>query len=196
MEKKNKRTLILSVIICLLPMVLGIAFYNRLPEQMPIHFTINDVPDNYAQKNFALFGIPVIMAIVQAICIICTTKVNKLKNSEKPRIVKIMEWFIPIITVLVYIIMIEVPLGSDVYVGKSVCLILGILFTIIGNYMPKMNYETGKKLFHPTPETKSQGLFHQIHKQVTFCCISLRSSLLILSSIVSLAFSLKWTRTI
>ncbi len=50
MEKKNKRTLILSVIICLLPMVLGIAFYNRLPEQMPIHFTINDVPDNYAQK--------------------------------------------------------------------------------------------------------------------------------------------------
>ena len=128
MEKKNKRTLILSVIICLLPMVLGIAFYNRLPEQMPIHFTINDVPDNYAQKNFALFGIPVIMAIVQAICIICTTKVNKLKNSEKPRIAKIMEWFIPIITVLVYIIMIEVPLGSDVYVGKSVCLILGILY--------------------------------------------------------------------
>ena len=123
MEKKNKKTLILSVIICLLPMVLGIAFYNRLPEQMPIHFTINDVPDNYAQKNFALFGIPVIMAIVQAICIICTTKVNKLKNSEKPRIVKIMEWFIPIITVLVYMIMIEVPLGSDVYVGKRVCLI-------------------------------------------------------------------------
>ena len=37
MEKKNKKTLILSVIICLLPMVLGIAFYNRLPEQMPMH---------------------------------------------------------------------------------------------------------------------------------------------------------------
>lgn len=120
MEKKNKKTLILSVIICLLPMVLGIAFYNRLPEQMLIHFTVNDVPDNYAPKNFALFGIPIIMAIIQAICLIFTSKVNKLKNSEKPKIVKIMEWFIPIVTVLVYIIMIEVPLGSDVYVGKSV----------------------------------------------------------------------------
>ena len=154
MEKKNKRTLILSVIMCLLPMVLGIAFYNRLPEQMPIHFTINDVPDNYAQKNFALFGIPVIMAIVQAICIICTTKVNKLKNNDIVLGYRLSEQVIPIITVLVYIIMIEVPLGSDVYVGKSVCLILGILFTIIGNYMPKMNYETGKKLFHPTPKTE------------------------------------------
>ena len=89
MEKKNKKTLILSVIICLLPMVLGIAFYNRLPEQMPIHFTVNDVPDNYAPKNFALFGIPIIMAIIQAICLIFTSKVNKLKNSEKHKIVKI-----------------------------------------------------------------------------------------------------------
>ena len=25
------------------------------------------------------------------------------------------------------------------------------------------------KLFEANPETKSQGLFHQIHKQVTFC---------------------------
>ena len=120
MEKKNKKILILSVIVCLLPMILGIVFYNKLPDRMPIHFTINDVPDNYAPKNFALFGIPLIMAIVQAICIIFVEKVNKIKDNEKPRIVKIMEWFIPIITVLLYIIMIEVPLGSTVYVGKSV----------------------------------------------------------------------------
>ena len=46
MEKKSKRTLILSVIICLLPMILGIVLYNKLPEQIPIHFTIGDIPDN------------------------------------------------------------------------------------------------------------------------------------------------------
>ena len=133
MEKKNKRTLILSVIICLLPMVLGIAFYNRLPEQMPIHFTINDVPDNYAQKNFALFGIPVIMAIVQAICIICTTKVNKLKNSEKPRIVKIMEWFIPIITVFLCRLL-KIAQGEkneEIVFGIMLGILLDIIFFII-----------------------------------------------------------------
>ena len=78
MEKKNRKTLIFSVIICLLPMILGVILYNKLPEQMPIHFTINDVPDNYAHKNFALFGIPLIMAIVQAICLIAVNiKFNK-----------------------------------------------------------------------------------------------------------------------
>ena len=50
MEKKNRKTLILSVIICLLPMILGSILYNKLPEQMPVHFTTNDVIDNYAHQ--------------------------------------------------------------------------------------------------------------------------------------------------
>lgn len=178
MEKKNKRTLILNVLVCLLPIILGIALYNKLPEQMPIHFTINDVPDNYAHKNFALFGIPIIMAIVQAICILVTTKVNKLKDNQKPKILKIMEWFIPIVSVLVYIIMIEVPLGSTVYVGKSICLILGILFMIIGNYLPKMSYEVGKTIFHPTP--RSEKSFRKMSKIMGYSFVGVGISLLIL----------------
>ena len=153
MEKKNRNLLIISVMVCLLPMVLGMVCYHKLPEQMPIHFTINDVPDNYAPKNFALFGIPVIMAIVQAICIFFTT--SQAKDSKKPRIVKIMEWFIPIMTVAIYVIMVEVALGSNIYIGKSVCLILGILFMVIGNYIPKVSYEVGEIMFHPKPKNES-----------------------------------------
>lgn len=170
--------MILSVLVCLLPIILGIALYNKLPERMPIHFTINNEPDNYAPKNFALFGIPAIMAVVQAICVICTSQVNKLKNVEKPKIVKIMEWFIPIITVSIYIIMIEVPLGSTVYVGKSICLILGILFMIIGNYLPKMSYEVGKIIFHPTP--KDEKTFRKMSKIMGYGFIGVGIFLLIL----------------
>ncbi len=150
MEKKNKITLIITVIVCLLPMILGMVLYNKLPEQMPVHFNIHNEPDNYAPKNFALFGIPIILACIQAICLILTNL--KIKDKEKPKVIKIFEWFIPIVTVFVYIIMVEVPLGSSVYVGKSVCLILGILFVIIGNYMPKISYEVGKTMIHPLPK--------------------------------------------
>lgn len=176
MEKKNRKTLILSVIICLLPMLLGSILYNKLPEQMPIHFTINDVPDNYAHKNFALFGIPLIMAIVQAICLIAVN--IKLKDEEKPKIAKIMEWFIPAVTVLIYVIMVEVPLGSTVYVGKSICLILGILFMIIGNYIPKMSYEMGKTTFHPMP--KSEKSFRKMSKIMGYSFIVMGIVLLIM----------------
>lgn len=179
MEKKNRKTLILTVIICLLPMLLGAILYNKLPEQMPIHFTINDVPDNYAHKNFALFGIPLIMAIVQAICfIVVNIKLNKLENEEKPKILKIMEWFIPVVTVLIYVIMVEAPLGSTVYVGKSICLILGILFMVIGNYIPKMSYEMGKITFHPMP--KSEKAFRKMSKIMGYLFIVMGIVLLIM----------------
>ena len=179
MEKKNRKTLILSVIICLLPMILGMVFYHKLPEQMPIHFTINDEPDNYANKNFALFGIPLIMAIVQAICLIAVNiKLNKLKTNEKPKILKIMEWFIPVVSVLFYVIMVEVPLGSTVYVGKSICLILGILLMIIGNYIPKMSYEMSKTTFHPMP--KSEKSFRKMSKIMGYSFIVMGIVLLIM----------------
>ena len=178
MKNESKKTLILTVIVCLLPMILGLAFYNKLPDKMPIHFTINDTPDNYASKNFALFGLPLIMAIVQAICIIFTSRVNKVKNAEKPKILKIMEWFIPIISVLLYIIMIEVPLGSSVYIGKSICLILGISFIIIGNYFPKMSYDIGKLTFHPMP--KSEKSFRKMTRISGYSFIVIGIVLLIL----------------
>lgn len=179
MEKKNRKTLILSVIICLLPMILGSILYNKLPEQMPIHFTTNDVIDNYVHKNFTLFGLPLIMAIVQAICLIAiNTKLNKLKNEEKPKILKIMEWFIPVVSVLFYVIMVEVPLGSTVYVGKSICLILGILLMIIGNYIPKMSYEMSKTTFHPMP--KSEKSFRKMSKIMGYSFIVMGIVLLIM----------------
>lgn len=178
MEKKNKITLILTVIVCVLPMILGAALYNKLPEQMPIHFNIKNEPDNYAPKAFALFGIPLIMAIVQTICIIFTSKASKLKDIEKPKIIKIMEWFIPILTVFVYIIMIEVPLGSTVYVGKSVCLVLGILFILIGNYIPKMSYEIGKTMVHPVP--KDEKSFRKMLKIMGYSFMMIGIILLVL----------------
>ena len=176
MEKKDRKTLILNVIICLLPILLGAILYNKLPEQMPIHFTINDIPDNYAHKNFALFVIPLIMAIVQAICLIAVN--IKLKNKEKPKILKIMEWFIPVVTVLIYVIMVEVALGSTVYVGKSICIILGILFMIIGNYIPKMSYEMGKATFHLIP--KSEKSFRKMSKIIGYTFIAIGIVLLIM----------------
>lgn len=146
MLKKNK-TLILTMIICMLPMLLGIVLYNQLPEQMAIHFSLNDTPDNYASKPLVLFGIPILMTILQGISMYNT---NKKFTDVKPKIAYIMEWFIPILTVILYIITIAFSLNVKVYIGKTVCFVLGIMFIVQGNYLPKMNYEDSKGVFHPT----------------------------------------------
>lgn len=103
---------------------------------------------------------------------------HKPENGEKPKIVKIMEWFIPVVSVCIYMIMIEVPLGSTVYVGKSVCLLLGILFVIIGNYLPKMGCEDGKAIFHPTP--KNEKSFRKMSKIMGYSFITMGTVLLLM----------------
>lgn len=151
---KHKIKISISIIICLLPMIAGAVFYNQLPDQMPIHFGINNVPDNYAPKAFALFGIPLFLAIVQSLAMIMTYRSANKKNIRLPIIFYLLEWLIPVLTVLCYGLMLSFALGYLVSIGKIICLVLGAIFVIIGNYTPKMSYEAGKLLFHPNPATE------------------------------------------
>lgn len=36
--KKNHETLILTTLLCLLPILLGLALYDRLPDQIAVHW--------------------------------------------------------------------------------------------------------------------------------------------------------------
>lgn len=163
---KSNKVLIITTIICLLPMILGIAVYDKLPEQMPIHFTFNDVPDNYGPKNFALFALPMLMAALNVFCCLAMRyrlkKDNLLNNEKLPKLMKILEWIFPIITIIVYLLMILYALGFKVYIGKIVSFTVGCIFLFMGNYMPKMNYEVGRHISNPS--MKSEEAFRKMTK--------------------------------
>lgn len=180
MKKSDVSLIAITVLVCLVPMILGGALYSQLPEQMPIHFTVNDVPDNYAHKNFALFGIPLIMAILQFVCLFVTIRKYNKENRDKsmPTIMKILYVFIPIITVIVYILMLGYSLGKDVYIGKSICLIIGILFILMGNYTQKMDFKTGRIMIHPMP--KDEKTFRKTIKITRYTLIILGIMFLVL----------------
>lgn len=151
MKKIDWKTLRLTSIVCLLPIIVGFIFYEKLPERMPVHYNIYNEVDRYASKNFALFGIPVLMMLLQIFCcMICDW--NDEQNGAKPRFIAIVRWIVPVLSIVISVITIEVPLGSDVDVRKSILLVLGILYIIMGNYLPKMTYEQMKGKMHPMPK--------------------------------------------
>lgn len=178
MKKVNWKILILTVIICLVPIISGIILYESLPNQMPIHFNINNKPDNYASKDFALFLIPVIMAFLQTFCCLISD-INQNVKSVKPKFISIIKWLIPILTVLIYTIMLIVSLGNTVNVGRIICLFLGIMFLILGNYMPKMTYENSKNMIHPKP--KNEKAFRKMIKINGYGFITVGIILIIIS---------------
>ena len=63
----DKKSLFLGVAICLLPILIGMYYYNVLPEQIAVHFNAKGEPDNFVSKTRAIVELPIFFAIVQVI---------------------------------------------------------------------------------------------------------------------------------
>ena len=145
MKKIDLKMLIITCLACLLPIFLGITFYNQLPEQVAIHFNINNEPDGYFSKPAFVFGMPVIMVAIQAFCCIVSDLDDKNKEANK-KALRVIKWIIPIITVILYIVTIIFALGNALDIRRIVMIIIGLELIILGNYTPKTKgYMNGMK---------------------------------------------------
>ena len=106
---------------------------------MAIHFNINNDPDNFASKGFVVFGLPLLMVLLQTFCCFIND-INAHKHGERKKFERATKWIIPIMTVILQIITLGYGLGWNIDIRKVVALIVGSIFLIIGNYMPKFNY--------------------------------------------------------
>ena len=64
MIKQNKKMIILTSIVTLLPMVIGLLLWNQLPQLMATHFNFNGQPNGYSSKTFTVFVLPLILQVL------------------------------------------------------------------------------------------------------------------------------------
>ena len=55
MIKKNLPKLIITSLIILIPIFIGLILWDKLPEQVPVHWNVNGAVDGYATKTQAVF---------------------------------------------------------------------------------------------------------------------------------------------
>jgi len=143
------RIFIITSVICLLPILLGISLWNRLPDIMAIHFNVYGVADNFASKGFVVFGLPVLMLMLQAFCCFIND-INAHKYGERRKLESITKWIIPCLTVVLQVMTLGYGLGWNLDIRKAVSLIVGVIFLVIGNYLPKFdrikNYDLDTEL--------------------------------------------------
>lgn len=147
MIKKNLKILIITSIIILLPMVAGLVLWNRLPEQVPFHWNAAGEVDGWASKAVAVFVPSAAMLALQWLCVVVTSTDPK-KQNHPEKVVHLVLWLIPIITVFISALMYVSALGVSVRMETLMPILLGLLFVAIGNYMPKckQNYTIGIKI--------------------------------------------------
>lgn len=133
--KVDKKSLFLSVGICLLPILIGVYYYDVLPEQIAVHFNFNGEPDNFVSKTRAIIDVPIFLAVVQ---VIISLVVDFDKTPKKGAL--IIKGIIPLISVLVQGGIVAYALDNNFNPPQLTVFVIGILFTILGNYLPKKEF--------------------------------------------------------
>lgn len=147
MIKKNLKVLIITSIVILLPILAGLILWNQLPEQIPSHWNAAGEIDGWSSKAFSVFGIPLILLAAQWLCVLGSAADPK-KENHPQKVLHLVLWIIPVLSVLLHVITYSVALGKEVRVEVVLPVFIGIIFAIIGNYMPKckQNYTIGIKI--------------------------------------------------
>jgi len=147
MLKKNKGTLIITSLVTLIPIVIGLLLWNKLPEQVPFHWDINGNVDNWASRTVSVFVMPAVLLAVHWLCVLMSTIDPKSKNYH-PSTIRLVLWICPMISLLVNALVYCYALGYGLRVEVIMPLFMGALFVVIGNLLPKMRqtYTMGIKL--------------------------------------------------
>lgn len=137
MLKKNKLKAIISFVIILIPIIFGVVMWDDLPNTITTHFGVDGNADGFSGKTFVVFGISALFLVLHFI----TLLVNSVDNGHKEQTKKalgIIFWIIPAISVFVNIIIYSVAFEREINLGILVPALIGLLFVLMGNYMPKI----------------------------------------------------------
>ena len=136
MKKTNKKLTFWDILywtLAVVPFLISLSFYSRLPDQVPTHWGADNMVNGYSSRNMAAFGIPSFMFFMAVLVNVIHRIDPKRENISRSKELKqITRWFVVVLAVLVQVI--SVPIA--------------FLFVAIGNYLPKcrQNYSMGIKL--------------------------------------------------
>ena len=122
MIKQNKLKYIISCIVILIPFVVGLA--------------IKELIDGiYKGAWYFTWIFPLVLLVLHTGLLLLTDYIDPVKQNKK--IENIIFFIIPAISFYVDAIFISIMLGLDFNVGVVCAVLMGALFIVMGNYMPK-----------------------------------------------------------
>ena len=145
--KEHKNTIIVTTLVTLLPVAVGLLLWNRLPAQIPTHWNFAGEIDAYSGKLFAVAGLPLFLAAVHLICAVAMG-IDPKKDNISGKVYSMVLWIVPVITLATMGAVYAAALGVAIDIVSVMGVLVGLVFVVLGNYMPKCsrNYTVGYRL--------------------------------------------------
>ena len=128
---KNNMQRVIGNIVILTPVIVGLVFYKQLPNQIAIHFNVEEQANGFMNRNLAIVALPFLALIIYNLCF------SFFKQITIPFLKEFMLWLVPISAVLIQGLILTVALGGHVQVRLTVIWLVALIFLVIGNYLPK-----------------------------------------------------------
>lgn len=128
---KNNMQRVIGNIVILTPVIVGLVFYNQLPNQIAIHFNVEEQANGFMDRNLAIVVLPFIALFIYNLLF------SFFKQITIPFLKEFMLWLIPIFSVVIQGLILTVALGGQIQVRLTVIWLVALIFLVIGNYLPK-----------------------------------------------------------
>ena len=159
MIRQHKKMFVFTSAVTLLPIVIGLLLWKQLPDSVATHFGADNQPNGYSSKAFAVFGLPFILLLIHFICVVATNIDPKANNISK-KIVRVVLWICPLVSMVVCNMIYVYNLGHQLNTAFIGGLLIGVLYLILGNFIPKIkpNYTIGFRV--PWALCDSENWYH------------------------------------
>lgn len=164
MKNKTTKTLIITSILCLVPILIGLAIYDQLPDQIATHFNSAGKADGYSSKLFTVFGLPMILLGINVLVNFGVSTDPKNNKGQNAFMMNVGKWTCPVISLLMMSATYYIALGNTLNISFISTMLIGALFILIGNYYPKckQNYTIGIKIPWTLHSEKNWNLTHRL----------------------------------
>ncbi|MFC7442359.1 SdpI family protein [Laceyella putida] len=138
MKHLHKPYLILAWIIAIMTLGIFLYVYGNLPERVPIHWNIKGEIDNYGSKNMLwLLGI-LPLAMILLLTFLPNWDPRREKYASHGKAYSILMLYVTLIMSGAFLGILALTLGYRLDMTVVLQLLIGILFTAIGNYLPQV----------------------------------------------------------
>jgi uncharacterized membrane protein len=135
----------LAWLLMLLPFAVLAAIWNRLPDELPMHWNIHGEADRYGAKGFEVFLLPIISVGIYLLLLAVPRIDPKRQTEDSQKAVRAFRHIIPLVMTAIFGIMAMSWLGFTFEITNVMLLLCAGLFLVIGNFLGavKPNYFIG-----------------------------------------------------
>jgi len=133
--KDNLGTFIITLVVLLIPMLLGVILWNKLPDSIATHWGLGGNPNGYSSRVVTVFVMPASLMVLHMIVSLVTAA--KDTNAIPDKLFRLLLWICPVMSIVTTTFIYATALGYEVSMPFVELMLIGTIYVVIGNYMPK-----------------------------------------------------------